>query len=488
MTNGSESFRTTNSPPSSTPPTSYPPSSDTPHSSTTASPTGQRHQKPLRSSSFADPDGGSNSIAGGVGASPGHSNIPNPSSSSLTSSNNLAKERSVSGPASTLSDSLAALGHISTSSSSSSGATPTPAPAISSSGQKKWKQILKFGSIGRKSSASSGMPMEQFHHRQLSDHSHLQILPSALASSTLAPRLPQIPNSAGPSLGASFQPMMGSTVVEDPNSLDSHSLGSNDGFSTGTAAGLAPPAIIDTNGHGCGKAKSQQVRRVSSAPDTKKAVSANGVGGSKDSATGKLRGPYFHQNSTPSRTVANHAASSLAREDGFFPGSPVRMDSTATSFSSKDFEKSSKLSKGGLSKSKSGFIFPGSRNRNGNGNSSKSSKADFRAGNQLAAPSIVDVGTGSGGSAPSTPGVFVSSEASNGAMSPGKTLREQSSRGSFRRTYSSNSIKVRDVEVGPGSFSKVKMLGKGDVGKVYLVREKKTEKLFAMKGEFALIS
>ncbi|KAF5369888.1 hypothetical protein D9758_001218 [Tetrapyrgos nigripes] len=51
----------------------------------------------------------------------------------------------------------------------------------------------------------------------------------------------------------------------------------------------------------------------------------------------------------------------------------------------------------------------------------------------------------------------------------------------FRRTYSSNSIKVRQVEVGPSSFLKVKMLGKGDVGKVYLVREKKTDKLFAMK-------
>lgn len=31
------------------------------------------------------------------------------------------------------------------------------------------------------------------------------------------------------------------------------------------------------------------------------------------------------------------------------------------------------------------------------------------------------------------------------------------------------------------------MLGKGDVGKVYLVREKKTEKLFAMKGMYNAI-
>ncbi|KAF1817226.1 serine/threonine-protein kinase-like protein nrc-2 [Eremomyces bilateralis CBS 781.70] len=51
----------------------------------------------------------------------------------------------------------------------------------------------------------------------------------------------------------------------------------------------------------------------------------------------------------------------------------------------------------------------------------------------------------------------------------------------FRRTYSSNSIKVRNVEVGPGSFDKIKMIGKGDVGKVYLVREKKSSRLYAMK-------
>ncbi|KAL7900922.1 serine/threonine protein kinase, AGC family [Trichoderma sp. SZMC 28014] len=52
---------------------------------------------------------------------------------------------------------------------------------------------------------------------------------------------------------------------------------------------------------------------------------------------------------------------------------------------------------------------------------------------------------------------------------------------SFRRTYSSNSIKIRDVEVSPSSFDKIKLIGKGDVGKVYLVREKKSNRLYAMK-------
>jgi protein-serine/threonine kinase len=55
----------------------------------------------------------------------------------------------------------------------------------------------------------------------------------------------------------------------------------------------------------------------------------------------------------------------------------------------------------------------------------------------------------------------------------------------FRRTYSSNSIKVRNVEVGPQSFDKIKLIGKGDVGKVYLVSEKKSSRLYAMKGLFA---
>jgi len=57
----------------------------------------------------------------------------------------------------------------------------------------------------------------------------------------------------------------------------------------------------------------------------------------------------------------------------------------------------------------------------------------------------------------------------------------------FRRTYSSNSIKVRNVEVGPGSFDKIKLIGKGDVGKVYLVREKKSSRLYAMKGRLVWI-
>lgn len=66
----------------------------------------------------------------------------------------------------------------------------------------------------------------------------------------------------------------------------------------------------------------------------------------------------------------------------------------------------------------------------------------------------------------------------NGVPSPGQIRNSLA----FRRTYSSNSIKMRTVEVGPSSFEKVKLIGKGDVGKVYLVKEYKSQRLYAMKG------
>lgn len=67
----------------------------------------------------------------------------------------------------------------------------------------------------------------------------------------------------------------------------------------------------------------------------------------------------------------------------------------------------------------------------------------------------------------------------SGSMS---SLQQQQQRRGFRRTYSSNSIKIKNLEVGPSSFVKVRMLGKGDVGKVYMVKQKGSDRLFAMKG------
>jgi len=48
--------------------------------------------------------------------------------------------------------------------------------------------------------------------------------------------------------------------------------------------------------------------------------------------------------------------------------------------------------------------------------------------------------------------------------------------------FSPVTLSNNKVEVGPASFQKIKLLGRGDVGKVFLVREKKTGKLYAMKG------
>lgn len=79
-------------------------------------------------------------------------------------------------------------------------------------------------------------------------------------------------------------------------------------------------------------------------------------------------------------------------------------------------------------------------------------------------------------------GVVLTSAKSKERMAGINLGHDTPGRVAFRRTYSSHSIKVRSVEVSASSFQKIKMLGRGDVGKVYLVREKKTGKLYAMKG------
>ncbi|KAJ2705132.1 serine/threonine protein kinase, AGC [Coemansia sp. IMI 203386] len=66
-------------------------------------------------------------------------------------------------------------------------------------------------------------------------------------------------------------------------------------------------------------------------------------------------------------------------------------------------------------------------------------------------------------------------------MTPGSRPLTRAGMSAIRRTYSSNSMRVQKISVGPKSFTKIKLLGKGDVGKVYLVRQKESGKLYAMK-------
>lgn len=411
---------------------------------------------------------------------------------------------------------------------------------------KKWKQMFKFGSIGKKHSSNSGSGSgPSTPNENSSSNSYINALPDSTTTnnSNLPSAAPTLALQSMGSGSMGFQPMVGSTVVEDPNSLsnDSHSSsqeGSNLSTTSSTEnqnrsshlnqkaspssarAALKPahevlnsPNLTVPDGNesassnGVGNGGSGQrsgsgssgsgfaarlLRRVSSAPDTNKLFSdgtessggstagmgsngRNKVGPPSPSTTTRngFLSPSENNPSGHSQHVSEGSPSSQAaalqrlEQDGFFPNSPVRMDSTALSFSSKDFEKGRSPNKSGSNtpKSKSGILFPGSGGRSKSGGSKSNLNGEKKLPSTLQPPS---------------------SAAGLAAIQNGANPNGANGRSNFRRTYSSNSIKIRDVEVGPNSFSKVKMLGKGDVGKVYLVREKKTEKLFAMKGEFQL--
>ena len=321
---------------------------------------------------------------------------------------------------------------------------------------KKWKHMFKFGSIGRK---ASGGATNGAHDRSWQTDS---------AESTINKNGDYFEHHqlSGSHAGSStFQPTNGSTVITDPSSFSNDSYSSDDRNASGSigdamtasASGkLQPPADINDAESAHQGFATRLMRRVSSAPDNNK-LYKNGAGKIHDASSSTRNGFLSPDNSaaqhgqfaseggapaTPSKDQVNAA---------YFSNSPVRMDNTATSFSYKDFEKGRSVSAKGSSTPKSGRIaFPGS------GRSKSSSGKDKK-------------------SQPPPP----ASSANLAALASGTVVSRGP--GSFRRTYSSNSIKVKDVEVGPNSFSKVKMLGKGDVGKVYLVREKKTDKLFAMK-------
>lgn len=52
---------------------------------------------------------------------------------------------------------------------------------------------------------------------------------------------------------------------------------------------------------------------------------------------------------------------------------------------------------------------------------------------------------------------------------------------SLGRMYSHLATKIMDIQVDPSCFMKIRLLGKGDVGKVFLVKEKALSRLYAMK-------
>ena len=52
----------------------------------------------------------------------------------------------------------------------------------------------------------------------------------------------------------------------------------------------------------------------------------------------------------------------------------------------------------------------------------------------------------------------------------------------YRVGHSSSAAKFDHIQVQPSDFKKIKLIGRGDVGRVYLVQNKKDDVLFAMKG------
>lgn len=70
---------------------------------------------------------------------------------------------------------------------------------------------------------------------------------------------------------------------------------------------------------------------------------------------------------------------------------------------------------------------------------------------------------------------------SSAKVSPQISSDYEEPKRSSRLRAKSFSKKFHDIKVGPGSFEKVRILGQGDVGKVFLVREKTSNKLYALK-------
>lgn len=185
--------------------------------------------------------------------------------------------------------------------------------------------------------------------------------------------------------------------------------------------------------------------------------------------------PYFQHQGPPA--LRHHNDSSVPPSPPDTPSNPNKgaeqLGSQAAAVTGKE-ELARKLRRVASAPNAQG-LFSKNKKKSDGSEDSRPPTADFEK------PKMNGLGVHGNGSALSMvetmPGDLAPIVGPNGIPSPGK-IRESVA---FRRTYSSNSIKVRTVEVGPSSFDKIKLIGKGDVGKVYLVREKKSSRLYAMK-------
>jgi protein-serine/threonine kinase len=188
--------------------------------------------------------------------------------------------------------------------------------------------------------------------------------------------------------------------------------------------------------------------------------------------------PYFQHQGPPA--LRHHNDSSVPPSPPDTPNNPHKTGDShlapQSALNGKE-ELARKLRRVASAPNAQGLFSSKSKKKSGGSDDSRPPTADFEV------PKMNDMGVHGNNSALSMvetmPGDLVPISGLDGIPSPGKIRQNVA----FRRTYSSNSIKVRSVEVGPSSFDKIKLIGKGDVGKVYLVREKKSSRLYAMKGE-----
>ncbi|BGP48416.1 serine/threonine protein kinase, AGC [Rhodotorula kratochvilovae] len=268
-----------------------------------------------------------------------------------------------------------------------------------------------------------------------------------------------------------------------------------------------PTATTSSSGGG-GSSAARFLRRVASAPNTK-ALFGGGLFGSSSSASSS--GQNF-----PYPSAKNAFLSPSAQQDEAVPPLPTgvipvgELHDSGVSFGTSTPKSTasqpklasstqSSTSDRAQSSASSGRSSAGQQLQVGGGGStaslpgagaakmarqpSQGSPTRSRSTPHIAGSSAPSSGSGGGKSpslgssallAPPSPGGGAALSLNNGGLAG-------SPRAAFRRTYSSSSIRVRNLEVGPASFQKIRLLGKGDVGKVYLVREKQTHKLYAMK-------
>ncbi|GAA6034104.1 hypothetical protein JCM8097_000697 [Rhodosporidiobolus ruineniae] len=238
-------------------------------------------------------------------------------------------------------------------------------------------------------------------------------------------------------------------------------------------------------GGGGGGAAGRFLRRVASAPNTKALFSGGLFGSSSSASTSGTSYPY------PSAKNGFHKGSSPQPGDGEVPPLPTGvipvgdLHDSGVSFGTstpKSVGTSKNSAASGGSKTSQSASDRSSSSAGGLGRSGSATKSIVsqpsptrsRSSPQISQKSPNPASSSSHLAPPSPNPASSGLSLNNGGLAG-------SPRAAFRRTYSSSSIRVRNLDVGPSSFQKIRMLGKGDVGKVYLVREKQTQKLYAMK-------